>query len=151
MSQIWSRGRSNRIGKTMNIGSTVRVLKSDMNVKLIAGATAKVADPRKSFWQKYLQLCQKFQNDQNSIKEFIWVVWDKDNPMYRNQEDGAYARYRFVTESLPNGDSFDFIIKDDEPAPRNNEGRSKCFWCKKDTVKILILNNTSDFCKGCQK
>lgn len=35
--------------------------------------------------------------------------------------------------------------------PKNNDGRDKCYWCGKATVKIDSGFSFYDFCKKCQK
>jgi hypothetical protein len=37
------------------------------------------------------------------------------------------------------------------PVPANNEGRTKCFWCGKDTVKKPSFIMTIDYCEDCKK
>lgn len=43
------------------------------------------------------------------------------------------------------------VLLADEPEPKNNDGRSFCFWCRRPTEKIAGFQSNYDFCRSCKK
>jgi len=118
----------------MKIGSIVElVFPPKGNVK--TGARARVVDGPKTFPKKYQDLCDYLKNKKEDVDEFIWVVWDKNDSC--GQEDGAYAKARFN------------LVVVNEKEPKDNNGRSSCFWCK--TKQIQGFSNFYDVCPNCKK
>jgi hypothetical protein len=48
-------------------------------------------------------------------------------------------------------DGFEIVDFPPEPEPKNNDGRTNCFWCKGKTVKIDSGFSFYDYCKRCKK
>jgi hypothetical protein len=82
------------------------------------GAQATVVGPRR-FPDLYDQLeayLRNFGRAKEDMAEFVWVSWDRSDPKWNGQADGAYSRHRFRV-----------VAQAQEP--KNNDGRAECFWC----------------------
>lgn len=83
------------------------------------GAKATVVDGKKRFpdlWDRLHEHLRNFGQADEDIGEFIWVVWDRNDPKWNGQADGAYTKHRFLE-----------VAKG--PEPKNNDGLSVCHWC----------------------
>jgi len=105
------------------------------------GARAVIVDGRKRFPDLYDRLeeyLRNFGQPDEDIKEFIWVVWERADKRWNGQADGAYTRYRF--REVPKG-----------PEPKNNDGRTVCFWCKGSTETKQGFTSSYNICPKCGK
>ena len=103
------------------------------------GAKATVVDGRKRFPELYDSLHEHLRNfgqADEDIAEFIWVVWDRKDPNWNNQADGAYAKYRFREV-------------DKGPEPKNNDGKVVCWWCNGPTERKQGFMSNYDICPKC--
>lgn len=103
-----------------------------------AGARAVVVDGKKEFPDLYRQLLGQVR--ERDLPDFIWVKWDRSHPHHGGQQDGAYAAARF-----------DLLAEKDEEEPRNNDGRSHCWWCRVPTRKMQGFSGNWDVCPDCGK
>lgn len=102
------------------------------------GARAVVVDGAKEFPDLYRQL--KDQVDENMLSDFVWVKWDRTHPHHGDQQDGAYAAARF-----------ELLAEKSDEEPRNNDGRTHCWWCHTPTEKMQGFSGTWDVCPECGK
>lgn len=101
------------------------------------GARALVVDGQKEFPNLHKELVDQLPND-SLLSEFIWVKWDRNHP--HHMQDGAYAAARFET-----------IQEAADSEPRNNDGRTHCWWCCAPTQKMQGFSGTWDICPECGK
>ena len=120
----------------MKVGSIVELV-FPPNGDIRKGAKAKIVDGPKTFPKKYKDLCDYLKNKKEDVDEFIWVVWDKNDRC--GQEDGAYAKARFTIAVI------------NEKEPKDNNGRSICFWCNTKTKCIQGFSNFYNICPSCKK
>jgi hypothetical protein len=100
-------------------GSIVELLEGSF-LSALPGARAKVREP--------------VRNEDPS--RYVYVVWIRDDKSL-NQADGGYYPSDFV------------LVQDgNSPAPRNNDGRSECFWCP-GTRTEKRGGGCYDVCPGC--
>jgi hypothetical protein len=105
------------------------------------GAKATVVDGRKRFpdlWDRLHEYLRNFGQADEDIGEFIWVVWDRKDPKWNGQADGAYTKHRF--QEVDKG-----------PEPRNNDGLSVCHWCGGPTERKQGFTSSYDICPKCGK
>lgn len=71
------------------------------------------------------------------LERFIPIQW-KDRSL--EELDGFYARFRFqVVQSAT------------QIEPKDNQGRTTCFWCGAPTKKIQGFNSIYNICPECKK
>lgn len=80
-------------------------------------------------------------NNKSSGNSFLFPIDPEDEPTQEIQLDLFSDKDKEEIE-----DGFELV-----PEPPNNEKRKFCYWCGKDTVKKLLLNDHVDFCETCQK
>jgi hypothetical protein len=105
------------------------------------GARATVVDGKKRFPELHDQLeeyLRNFGSLDKDIEEFIFVVWDRNDPRWNKQPDGAYTKYRF--REVGKG-----------PEPKNNDGRTVCFWCNGPTEIRQGFTSSYNICPKCKR
>lgn len=133
------------------IGSIVEVIIAFTQSKHDPGCIAKVVDGKFKFPKLYKELQTKVSDV--DFDEFIWVVWNKKDPRWKGSQDGAYmgAAFQLADENKYWFDDDEITQKIVIEEPKNNDGRSQCFWCREDTIKKLGLFSTYDICPKCKK
>lgn len=129
-------------GETMIPGTIVELeLNKPANKwKAQPGARAEVVDKRRfpDLHNQLEEYLRNFGEPEKDMEEFIFVVWDRNDPKWNGQPDGAYTKYRFRVIGAAQ-------------EPKNNDGRSTCFWCGGKTENKQGFTNSYDICPKCGK
>jgi len=88
--------------------------------------------------------CNTARDDDEEITEpFRFIDSEGDDPFGWKMLDNS----THISKGL--ADILEPLTADE---PKTNDGRRRCFWCDKKTVKRCIVNNFYlDYCKSCNK
>lgn len=84
-----------------------------------------------------------FLYDIKPVNSIINVI----NPVLLYREVLIYNKKSFRSVSKEYFSSFNPNININQP--KNNDGRSHCFWCNSPTKKVQSFNGSYDVCKNC--
>jgi hypothetical protein len=124
----------------MKPGTIVELIQSGFEWSAEIGARATIVDGKKTFPELYDKLVRLLTNmgTLDDVKDFLWLEWDRSDPRWHQQTDGAYHKTRFKVVALCG-------------EPKNNDGRKYCFWCGGLTKLFPGFCNTYNLCANCGK